>query len=534
MPLTATPSYFIHPQSAVSTIGSKIKVNTIKQSNPVVVIGAGLGGLCCAALLSRAGVPVTVVEQHSVPGGYATSFTRAKGRFCFDVSLHGVSINNNATESILRKAGVLDRIEIVSLPETYRLITPKYDFNIPQRDPESYIRLLSENFPKEAKGIAKVVHYMVDLAKEVNLLHSRGGKFFKPFFPFLYPHMWNVRKKTLANLLDRHIKDGDLKSIISALWVYYGLPPSKMSGFYYGFATGDYLKNGSYYIRDRSQALSDAFAAVIQENGGRIIYNTRATRILLEKNRVSGVVTDRGETLDASAVVSNASPIVTFGKMVPPEALPAKYRQKLDRLRPGLASFIVWLGLNQALHGKIEGSDIYNYTGLGPEAEYAASLAGDIEKMAFAVSIYDNMFEGYSQPGTSTLMLAVLSGYAPWKPFEEDYIKGEKAAYKQMKKEWTDTLIRRAEERVIPGLRDMIEVCVAATPLTNQRYTGNPHGAIYGFEQCLENAFMNRLENRTPIKGLYLAGAWTFPGGGYTAVLWSGEKAYRELMEDAG
>ncbi|MCP4053768.1 MAG: FAD-dependent oxidoreductase, partial [Mesoflavibacter sp.] len=50
----------------------------------VIVIGAGLGGLVSAAYLAKYGCKVTVLEQHDIPGGYATSFDR--GDFTFDVS----------------------------------------------------------------------------------------------------------------------------------------------------------------------------------------------------------------------------------------------------------------------------------------------------------------------------------------------------------------------------------------------------------------------------------------------------------------
>jgi prolycopene isomerase len=80
----------------------------------------------------------------------------------------------------------------------------------------------------------------------------------------------------------------------------------------------------------------------------------------------------------------------------------------------------------------------------------------------------------------------------------------------------------------------MIAVQEAATPLTNRRYTLNTNGAIYGFEQSLDNAFMNRISNRLPVKGLYLAGAWGEPGGGYSGVLISGKKTFGMLMEDWG
>ena len=145
---------------------------------------------------------------------------------------------------------------------------------------------------------------------------------------------------------------------------------------------------------------------------------------------------------------------------------------------------------------------------------------------------YDNIFKGYSRPGTSTLMLLFLCGYEPWRKFEADYRAGHKKAYNKEKERWTNILIRRAEEHVITGLSSMIEVKEAATPLTNWRYTRNPEGAIYGFEQSMDNAYMNRIKNRTPVKGLYLASAWGSPGGGFTGVLRGGESAFEKIMED--
>jgi phytoene dehydrogenase-like protein len=67
--------------------------------------------------------------------------------------------------------------------------------------------------------------------------------------------------------------------------------------------------------------------------------------------------------------------------------------------------------------------------------------------------------------------------------------------------------------------------------LTNVRYTGNYHGSIYGFDR--QGAKMNLLDVRTPIKGLYLAGAWSH-GGGYTPTMMAGRDAVQAFMEDWG
>jgi len=157
-----------------------------------------------------------------------------------------------------------------------------------------------------------------------------------------------------------------------------------------------------------------------------------------------------------------------------------------------------------------------------------------VEKAPFRVSIFDNMYGGYSQPGTSTLKIFCLSGFEPWRRFETAYRLGEKTDYNAEKERWANVLIRRTEEQVLPGLTSMIEVQEAASPLTNWRFTGNEEGAVYGFEQSLHHAYIERVDNRSPVKGLYMAGAWCTPGGGFWGVLLSGRMTFRKMMEDWG
>jgi phytoene dehydrogenase-like protein len=501
---------------------------------PTVIIGAGLGGLVCGAYLAKQGIPVTVVEQHSIPGGYATCFDRAAGKFTFEVSLHGTAVNSNGSARILSDIGVLDRLKLAPLPEVYRLKTPQLDIAVPQKDPQAYIQLLSRHFPDEAPGIRSFVEEMIAVADEVNKFSRKRGKFIKLLFPFQYPRMWHVRNLTLADLVNEHVAEPQLQNVLTALWGYYGLPPSRLSGFYYANATGDYLKNGSYYIRKRSQDLSNAIADVIEENGGNILYDSPVHRILVKDGAVGGIEIEGGKTLSARAVVSNASALATFREMLPVDLVPPDYLGKLNGYKPSISSFVVWLGLQGDITEKIRAFSTFISSGMSPEEDYASRLKGEVEKASFGVAVYDNIYKGYSRPGTSILQLIFLCGYEPWRRYESDYRNDRKETYRREKERWTDILIRRTDSELIPGLSSMIAVKEAATPLTNWRYTGNTEGAIYGFEQCLDNAYMNRIENRTPVKGLYLASAWGNPGGGYGGVFRGGQGAFEALMEDWG
>jgi phytoene dehydrogenase-like protein len=504
-----------------------------RETYPVVVIGAGLGGLTAAAYLARAGFPVTVVEQHSVPGGYATAFDRAAGRFRFEVSLHGTAINNDTPAKILEELGILDRLELVPLPDTYRIKTTNGDIVVPQGDPQTFIKRLSERFPQEAAGIAGFVEEMLAIREETEAYGRKGitlKRWTKAFFPMLYPRMWKVRRQTLADLLADHVTHPEVRSALAFLWGYYGLPPEKLSAFYYAIATAGYLKNGSFYIKDRSQRLSDLLADAVDTAGGELIYDTAAEKILLKDQAVSGVVLSDGRTLPARAVVSNASAPSLFNEMLPKGSLPKAYMEKIRSYRPSISCFIVWLGIERSLRGALPGYSTRVGAGQSPEESYALALQGDIDNMPYSVCLYDNLYEGYSAPGSATLQIFVLSGFDPWRRFEADYRSGKKAAYAAEKKHWADTLIKRVEADLLPGLSKMIAVRDAATPLTNWRFTGNTEGAIYGYEQSMQNAFMNRINNQTPIEGLFLAGAWGEPGGGFTGVLRSGRLTFEQMM----
>ena len=138
--------------------------------------------------------------------------------------------------------------------------------------------------------------------------------------------------------------------------------------------------------------------------------------------------------------------------------------------------------------------------------------------MDLSVVIYDNYYKGYSQPGTSSVTIITGCGFQPWQRFESDCKAGRKKEY--------------LKEKAISGLSSLVKVMEAATPLTNWRYTLNPEGAIYGFPFSVDNSFMNRIKNLTPIKGLYLACAWGYAGGGYAPRLKGGERTFKQVLED--
>ncbi|MBW2094474.1 MAG: NAD(P)/FAD-dependent oxidoreductase [Deltaproteobacteria bacterium] len=502
-----------------------------REKYPVVIIGGGMGGLTAGAYLARHGFPVTLLEQHDKPGGYATSFDRDGGRFTFEVSLHATS--KGFIDRIMAELGAEGEVQTIKLPELARLMTKQGEIVMPQADPEGCIKAFVEKYPENEEGISGFIGDMLAIAKEGEKPFDQDSWWQKLIFPLTHRTMWNVRKKTLADMFDEHELSGPARNVLASWWGYYGLPPSMLSGFYYAIATGQMMRHPAGYIKKRSQDLSWSLAEVIEKNGGKVFLETAAKAISIKSDQVTGVTASDGTTYAARAVLSNASVPDTL-KMLPREEVPKDYLGKISKYTASLSTFLVWLGLKEDITPRVPGYEYFFGADSDPEEDYRRAMACDAKETSLGITIYDNAYPGYSRTGTSTVCLIILSGYKPWKKFEADYLSGRKGAYNQQKDRIARILIERAEELLIPGLKELIQVKEAATPLTNLRYTRNPGGAIYGYNQTIDNAYMTRLKNKTPIRGLYFASAWGNPGGGYVGAMMGGRNCFRSLMHDWG
>jgi all-trans-retinol 13,14-reductase len=517
------------PRAAASAVGD--------DTWDAIIIGSGLGGLACAAAFARQGFRPLVLEQHDRPGGYATTFKRPGG-FEFDVSLHSTAVTprDGDVYDMIPGFPEIQGVEFVPHPTLYRAIFPEHDLVVPNRAPDKYIAMLKERFPDEAAGIDALFAEMQGVVDDVGKLSAARGQVDYSRFPVDFPHLMGAYTRTWGQMQDAHLKSPKLRAIVSALWGYYGLPPSQLASIYFAMPTIGYLQQGGFYPRGKSQAISNAFVSFIESHGGKVLLGTRVERILVKDGAAYGVGTASGKQYEGKAVVANANVYDTFHKLLEDDGTLKDYHTRLDTMRVSLSSFQVFLGLKKDLvkeTGLVD-SEFSCENGYDPEAAFRAALAGSVEDGSFGLTLYDNIYPGYSPPGKNTLSIITLHGYDYWKKYETDYLAGKKDAYHAEKERLADALVAQVEKKLMPGLRQAIEVREVATPLTNLHYTSNYRGAIYGWDQTLDNAMPKRLPQSTPVKNLYLASAWTQPGGGYSGVIWSGIQCFGEVMRRRG
>lgn len=492
-----------------------------------IIVGAGLGGLSAAASLSRAGKKVLLLERHNVPGGYASSFLR--GRFEFDASLHELSgVGGGPAKgplwAFLKECGVADKIEFVPIPELYRCVLPGVDMTVPVGRQE-FEEVLCARFPGQAAGIkefsAKAFAFAIE-AMQADMLGKGLDKLDLSKLPNLKAHLGH----TMAQVCFPLINDPAARAVVAQLCHYIGQPPSKAGFLPFAMALVSYLTFGPVHIRGTSQALSQAFVEVIEENGGEVWLNNGAARILVSQGRTTGVVAQDGTEVACPNIICNANPLVTCHKLIGRELVPSWYLKRLSAWTPGLSTFNVFLGLDcgcsdlgLSTHETFVGTD---HDLDRQYLEASRSLEADLP--GAAVTAYNAADAEFSPPGTSVVAITLGTYPQPWLALDA-------SQYAEAKQRMAEKALSVAE-LVAPELKGHIEVMEAATPLTNIRYAHTPGGSYAGFAESRMPHPLPQLPSRGPLRGLYFAGAWVRIGGGYMPSMFSGRLAAKEMLED--
>ena len=495
-----------------------------------IVIGAGMGGLSCATHLSGKGLKVLVLEQPHKVGGCTSAFSR--GEFNFEVALQEMAGGggNGLLGSLMKAAGVLDKVDLIPIPELYRSIFPGIDFTCPG-NVEGAVAAFCSRWPEEREGIERFFALMGEVYDDLNELQEiyRQGSFGRLLtlvqMPFRQTSVVLNHKKTLQQVLDEHLTDPGLKAVLAQFWFYYGPPPSKLWAPMFLLANQAYLKDGAWHIRGSSQALADAYAERIVETGGEVKTGRRVTEILVEEGRVSGVRTELGETYRSRYVISSADPYQTFFQLLTEEQAPEGIREQISAMEPSNSFVGVYLGLDvMPGYFGIDNHEIFYNTSLDADAMYAAMLAGRFDEGAVSMTFYASLGDAfYAPPGKSVLVLHAYSQALGW-PAGRDQ-------YQQARERMSEQLITLAEN-VLPGLREHIEVKETITPLTIEEFTMQKGGVPYGFNFTPEQ--WERLPNQTEIDGLYMAGSWTRPSHGVAGAQVSGHQAARLILDREG
>jgi prolycopene isomerase len=454
----------------------------MKNRYDVVIIGAGIGGLVCGCYLAKAGLRTLILEQHSIPGGYCTSFDR-KG-FTFDVGVHylGSLRENGVLHRILDDLNVLGKIRMLENDPVDKIIMPGEVAYIRKNIPDT-VKELSSVFPDEKDNIKAFVKFIMKTPITSLYLKTRDLSF--------------------AALLNDYFSDFRLKAMLSVFLGNIGVPPSRASAFVTSIIFKEYIFDGGYYPAGGMQVLPDSLADQFVTFGGELRLCTRVSDVITENKKVIGVVTDGGEHIAASNVVSNIDATITVTELL--DTL-SREKNKVLTLKESPSAFAVYLGLKKKLHLNPRHFVTWYFNSYDIEKCYNSPAFGETTDLDYLICSFPSLIDTTICPtNKDSVKILVGAKYLD----RESWCRAKEICYK--------TIMRKLD-CVFPEISDAIEVAEIATPYTFYRYTSNKSGALFGWEASISQFEKRLFPSKTSIKNLYFVGHWTTNGVGQSGI----------------
>ncbi len=519
-----------------------------------VLIGGGHNALVTAAYLARAGRRVLVLERREVLGGCSVTEPVWPG---FRVStaaylaslLHTKVIGELELERFGYQVDPKDPAFFTPFPDGRHMFTWQ-DQKRTLEEVARFSRRDAERYPayeEHLERLARVVESLLLVtppqlppgglgdALEYLKLAVGLGRMAKRDLPALV----KVFTQSAADFLDDWFESEELKVTLATDGVIGANGGPRSPGTAYillhhcmGGVGG---KRGLWgFVRGGMGAVSESIAASARRWGASIRTGAAVVKILVRDGRATGVVLESGEEIEASIVVSGADPRHTFLALVEEKELPPEFLTAIRRFRAEGTS----LKLNLALDGLPDFRALPGAPGqqhratihICPSVEYVERAWDDAkygrpsERPLLELTIPTSYDPSLAPAGKH--IMGVFVQYAPYKLRESDWDHA---------REWFADRVIGLIEEYAPNMTSILLHRQVLTPLDLERTFGLTGGNIFHGEMSLDQMFMMRpvagcARYRTPIRGLYLCGSGTHPGGGVTGV--PGHNAAREILKD--
>ncbi len=518
-----------------------------------LIIGAGHNGLVCAFYLARAGLKVRIVEARDTVGGAAVTEEFHPG-FRNSVASYTVS---------LLQPKVIHDMKLAD--EGYRVIERPVSNFLPQEDggylllggglerTQAEFRKFSardaETLPAYYAALENVAEVLRSLALQsppnigdglkTLLDAARQGRGLARMPLDQQRDVLDLFVKSARTFLDSWFESEAVKAAFGfdAVVGNYASPDTPGSAYvllHHVFGEVNGKKGAWGHAVGGMGAITQAMARVCRAAGVEISLESPVSRVLVDGGRVAGVKLASGEEIAAAAVLSNVGPKLLYERLVDASDLPADFLRRARAFKAGSGTF----RMNVAL------AHLPRFTCLPNPGEHLQSgiiLAPTLDYMDRA--FIDAKAHGWSkQPIVEMLIPSIVDDslapagqhvaslfcqqFAPQLPDGRDWDSEEAAA--------ADTIIETVE-RHAPGFRQSILGRSILSPKGLERKFGLVNGDIMHGAMSLDQLWSARPilghgAYRGPLKGLYMCGAGSHPGGGVTGA--PGHNAARELLRD--
>nr|ATQ36024.1 prolycopene isomerase-like2 [Petalonia fascia] len=491
----------------------------------VVVIGAGIGGLTCAALLAQYGLDVTVCESHTIPGGCAHSFERDGYKFDSGPSIFS-GFTGPVPNPLKQVLNVLDEELPCIRYDGWGNLTPsgyfKFDLGPDSFRDDVLKRLGGPESARQFDTLLAECKPLMEAASALPSLSLRSDKWAAVTMLRFLPAL--LRVIPLADELNgpfrpkEPVTDSFLFNWLDLLaFSLSGLKAEGTSCAAMAYVLADLHREGAKldYPVGGSGAIVEALVRGFKKHGGTLRLGTHVEQVLVEGEKAVGVRLRgkgggskgrRARTIRAKrAVVMNADRWAA-AKLLPEGTIPEEKRQEAEDT-PKTMSF---MHLHLGIEGPLPPGTDPHYTVIN---RWNDTLG---EQNMIAVSLPTLLDSSLAPPGHHIIhaYAAANEPYELWQGLDR-----RSPEYKALKEDRAKALWE-AVERVVPDARKMAKTVLVGSPLTHERFNRRSYGTYGPAFEDGASAFPTPVD--IPLENFYSCGDCVFPGVGVPAVAVSG------------
>jgi all-trans-retinol 13,14-reductase len=468
----------------------------MNQPKNIVIVGSGLGGLICGAILSMEGHRITVLERNKQFGGNLQSFARDKHLFDSGVHYIGGLEPGQNTYKIFKYLGIIDKLKLEKLDlnafDKILFQNDAAEYNYAQGY-ENFINTLAASFPDERVAIEKYCATIQQICASFPLYNLERQDSLMP----------NDALSVDTHAFIASITDNKhLQNVLGGNNPLYAGLRDKTPLYVHALVLNSYIQS-AYRIVDGGGQIAKFLASIIRRNGGTLKNKTFVQRFVTEGRQVQYVEDESGERYEGEVFISNVHPAQTLA-MTETDAIRPAFRNRVAELENSLSAFVLNITLKPGMFPYVK-SNYYCY--LNDDVWTSMDYTDETWPLSYSV-----FFSGTSKTreyaeGISILAYMRYEEVAQWRDshntVQEPMHRGEDYdAFKQRKAE----LLLEKVYLKFPQLKDAIKNYYTATPLTFRDYMGTGDGSIYGIMKDYRNPLRSYISHRTKVENLLLTG----------------------------
>jgi phytoene desaturase len=480
----------------------------------ISVVGAGIGGMSAAARLAKQGHQVTVFENSDQSGGKCR--TEWFGDYAFDTGPSLLTLPAVFRDLFLKTGKRIEHVLDISP------VDPAFNYNFADGSKVTFPNLSNPKTYQEIEksfGISASQSWRQIIERSEKMWEASRDSFIESELTSIWPLL--LRKNlinqinqispftSLRSLSEKLNLDPHLKMIIDRYATYTGSDPRSAPAVLLTIAFVE-STFGAWHIKGGIGQLSVALEQRCRDLGVDFQFKSLVTKILVEQNKVEGLVLSDGKTIKSDLVVSNSDAEYTFNSLIGNEVSSARgERRKLKSATKSLAGFSLLLGLDNS---KSKPVDVDHHNVYFPE-NY------DLE--------FDQIFTQKVPVTDPTIYLCA--------PKDSSMVKGaDKDAWfvlvnaprhepesgwdwKHGGQEYAQKIISKMDDLGL-NVTNRLDFMEYRTPADLENYAMAPGGSIYGTSSNSPVSAFLRARNRSKVKGLFCVGGSAHPGGGLPLV----------------